>query len=388
MTLTKIALACLVATGVTAPQFASADESFEFHGYGRQGVVYEQDGNTAIGADGQTSNAAGRLGNETDGLEVLFLKKFDSENGTKFDLGYMFEDWGNGVQTKQFFAGASNVFASQPNAYIWAGSAFHARMQQGLNDHYVTWADGKGTGIKGLELGFANLELGLVQSGWGGQYTATSRLSGIKLSDAISLELAVNYGFTDSTSDAEDAYHLVAKVDAWGQKFYYRRAENVGGDQNLSWARKDGITSDYFSVEGNFSLDEKTGLEYLVGYHSIDEASEAVAAGNDTDRTNYNIIVRPTYQWNDIHSTWLEVGYSVVDFDDAKENNEAWKVTLSQNIAVGGVTWARPMLRFYATVGEETNNQYTTNDDGDITAYNGQSTSDPLIVGAMFEAWW
>ena len=363
MKLTKIAVACLVATGVTAPQFAAADDSLEFHGYARQGVVYEQDGNHTISAEGQTGNAAGRLGNEGDGGEVLFLKKFEGENGTKWDLGFMLEDWGN-LAVKQFYAGASNVFESQPNAYIWAGNVFHARLQQGLNDYYVTWADGKGAGIKGLDLGFANLELGLVGA-TGPQYTATSKLSGIKLSDDISMDLIANYGFTDNTSDADDAYHLVAKVSGWGQNFYYRHAENVS--DSLSWGRKDGLSSDYFSVDGSYSLGGSTGLEYLASYHTIDEPVNA------DDRDTMNVIVRPTQQWNDIHSTWLEAGYSLVDYDNGDESS-AFKVTLSQNIAVGGMTWARPMLRFYVTAGEEENR--------------AGETENPVIAGAMFEAWW
>ena len=404
MKLTKIALACLVATGVTAPQFAAADDSLEFHGYARWGTSYEQDGNTTIGADGQTGNAAGRLGNEGNGGEWMLTKKFEPENGTKWDLGFMLEDWGN-LATKQVYAGASNVFESQPNAYIWAGKVFHSRMQQGLNDYYLSIQDNQGAGIKGVDLGFADLELGFV--GDGGNYAVTSKLSGMKLSDDISMDVIANYGFTDDSVDTDgnaaaaaaqaewddatalgaagsfaqqdlaatprpgdytstgDAYLVIAKLSGWGQNFYYRYADNT--ENSLSWGRMEGQSSNYVSVDGSFNLAERTNLEYLASYHDIDAAADA------DDRKTYNAIVRPTYAWNDIHTTWVEAGYSVVDFDDDQENNEAWKVTLSQNIAVGGVAWARPMLRFYVTAGEEKN---------------AGVTETPVIAGAMFEAWW
>ena len=366
MKLSKLTLACILATGFAVPQIASADDSLEFHGYSRWGTAYETDGNTTISADGQTGNATGRLGNEGNGGEWLLVKKFEPENGTKWDVGVMFEDWGS-LALKQSYAGASNVFASQPDAYIWAGKVFHSRMQQGLSDYYLSQQDGQGAGIKGVNLGFANLELGFVDGGSGHDFALTSKLSDIKLGDEVKLDIIANYGFTDNSEDSTDidAYLLITKFSGWGQNFYYRHADNV--ENSLSWGRIDGQSSDYFSIDGSMNLTEQANLEYLVAYHDIN------AADDSDDRITYNAIVRPTYTWNDIHSTWLDMGYSVVDYDDNQENNEAWKVTLSQNIAVGGVAWARPQLRFYVTAGHEKNEGVTEN---------------PVIVGALFEAWW
>ncbi len=239
-------------------------------------------------------------------------------------------------------------------------------MQQGLNDYYLSIQDGQGAGIKGIDMGFAKLELGFVDANDGHNFAATSKLSDIKISDDITMDIIANYGFTDDTiADPVDASIVIAKLSGWGQNFYYRHSDNV--ENSLSWGRKEGLKSDYFSIDGSYSLGEKTGLEYLVAYHDIDEADDT------QDRTTTNIIVRPTHAWNNIHSTWLEAGYSVVDFDDSQENNEAYKVTLSQNISIDTVPWGRPMLRFYVTAGQEKNAGVTEN---------------PLIAGAMFEAWW
>ncbi|MFA0698417.1 carbohydrate porin, partial [Vibrio sp. 10N.222.49.C9] len=108
-----------------------------------------------------------------------------------------------------------------------------------------------------------------------------------------------------------------------------------------------------FSFDGSYSFNDQWGVEYLAAYQSLE--------GKDVeDRVNTNFIVRPTYAWNDVHSTWLEMGYSVVEFDDIDATNSSWKTTLSQNISFGDMGTARPMLRFYATVGNS-DNEYTIN---------------------------
>lgn len=378
MKLSKIALACLIATGTMAPQFASADDDFEFHGYARFGAIYETDGNTTISADGATGNAAGRMGNEGMGGEIMFKKNFEGENGTKWDLNFMIEDW-YAIAIKQAYAGATNIFASQPNAYVWAGRAFHSRVQQDLNDYYVARSDGQGAGIKNVDLGFANLDLGFVgnnrlgtgngsDGGHNGSYAFTSKLSAISMGP-VNMDLVVNYGFGDNTDDTIDPALLVmAKFSGWNQNFYARYSENIAnkdggpGTEFDVLARQADRESMYLSVDGSFSLGANTGLNYLTSYHNtVDE------------KTAINVIVRVTQQWNDIHSTWIEAGAVVVDLENSDDDNTASKITIQHNLAVGGVTWARPMLKFYATVGTEEN---------------AGVTADPVIVGANFEAWW
>ena len=379
MKLSKITLACILATGFAAPQIASADDALEFHGYARWGTSYEKDGNTTVSADGQTGAAAGRIGNQGNGGGWDLVKKIEAENGTQWDMGFTVEDWGD-LEVKQAYAGASNVFVAQPNAYIWAGMAFHSRMQQDLNDYYVSQNDGQGAGIKNIELGFANLELGFVgDTDSVGEYAVTSKLSDIKLGDELKLDIIANYGFSDNYVDEDDddsasgteAYLVAAHFSGWGQNFYYRHADNV--ENNLLTGKEEDKSSDYFSIDGSYSLSDKAGIEYSTSYHDIKQITDD-DDDSTGDRVNYNVIVRPTYAWNDIHSTWIDIGYSVVDFDDAsKDDNIAYKVTLSQNIAVGGSTWSRPQLRFYVTAGHEENAGVTSN---------------PVIVGTMFEAWW
>jgi maltoporin len=365
MKLSKTTIACLLATGFSVSGIASADDAFEFHGYARAGTAYEQDGDRTISVDGSTGNSVGRLGNEGNGGEFSFIKNFSGDNSTDWDVGMMLENWGT-LGVKQTWAGASNVFESQPNAYVWAGKVFHSRLQQSLNDYYISMQDGQGAGIKNLELGFANLELGFVDDSDGlHNYAVTSKLSNIKVGDNVTFDIIANYGFADNTvTDPIDAYLLATQIKVGGQNFYARYSDNT--ENNLFWGKTEGNSSVYFSYDGSVSLSAQTGLEYLLSYQDFKVAEV-------DDRVAYNAIIRPTFQWDNIHSTWLEVGYSMVDFDDSRTDNSAYKVTLSQNISVGNGTGARPQIRFYVTAGEEKNSGIATN---------------PVIAGAMFEAWW
>lgn len=380
MKLTKLALLCALGGSALVPQFASADDMFDFHGYTRWGTSYEEDGNDTIGASGSTGNAIGRLGNEGNGGEWLFVKKFEPENGTKWEVGYMVDSYENtethsysSLGTKQSYASVSNVFAAQPDLSIWAGKVFHSRLQQGISDYYLSINDGQGTGVKNVDIGFSKMELGFVDSGSKQNYALTSTFNDIMLTDDIKMMVMANYGFANNeNTDAVDAHQLIAKITMWGQNFYYRRAHNV--ENSLSWGREAGLNSDYYSMDGAININESTNVEYQFGVHDVEQSGEASAEDGTGDRLAYNVIVRPTYAWNDIHTTWVEAGYTKVDFDDESQpDNEAWKVTLSQNIQTGAFSWARPQIRFYVTAGEEKNN--------DVTSH-------PVIAGAMFEAWW
>ncbi|MBF4327404.1 carbohydrate porin, partial [Vibrio anguillarum] len=81
---------------------------------------------------------------------------------------------------------------------------------------------------------------------------------------------------------------------------------------------------------------------------------------------------------------WLEAGYDVVDFDNIDATNSSWKVTLSQNISFGKGAGARPMLRFYATLGDA-DNETVIDKDG---LFKAASNPDTVTIGAMWEAWW
>ncbi|HBX6942857.1 carbohydrate porin, partial [Klebsiella pneumoniae] len=75
-----------------------------------------------------------------------------------------------------------------------------------------------------------------------------------------------------------------------------------------------------------------------------------------------------------------EAGYQRVDYDQGGDNH-GWKLTLSQNIAIGMGPEFRPMLRFYVT-GGQVDNEHTAKVNG-----TKDQQLDSLNVGGMFEAW-
>jgi len=375
-----------------------------FSGYARYGFHFSDDTQKYVSADGQLiGNAAGRLGNEGNGGEFQFAKGFVSDNGTIWDVVVMLEHWGDEVGLKKFYAGATNVFESQPNAYIWAGRDFHNRPQTGLNDYFWMMNDSQGAGIKNLEFGNVKFDMAAVAqvvdgggTGDSGNYAITSKLHGINLTDALDLSFYANYGFSSKNTETDkdtqtctgtgidkqcyvddiDSYQLAFElnhsVGMLSNKFVTRYGNNV--DNNI-FNKTEDLSTLLMQLEGKLVMSNQTNIEYLVGYQSLEDKN-----ASQDDRANYSAIVRPTYAWNNIHSTWLEAGYSVVDFDNQSGQNDAWKVTLSQNINFDMDSGARPMLRFYATVGD-------SNTEVDLTR--GETgKQDTFAVGAMWEAWW
>lgn len=377
-------------------ELASEADDFEvsFTGYARFGANFQEGAEQTVGSHGAlTGNATGRLGNEGNGGEWQIATSRTSASGIKWDLVWMLEDWGS-VGVKKMYAGASNIFESQPDLYLWAGRDFHQRWQSGLNDYYWMTHDGQGTGFRNLTFSGIKLDMGLVtqaeDSGDNGRYALTSRLHGIEFG-GVGLDLFANYGFTsDKLDDNQDisstAYQVAGALTYAGQKLVVRYADNAK-DSVFDLAQDQEAL--LVSLEGGHSFSKQVGFEYQTGYQTLDVA-------NDESRDNYNIIVRPMYNWNEVHSTWLEAGYNVVDYKDIDATNTSWKLTLSQNIAIDAFSNARPMLRFYATVGDA-DNEYTSfdvNDSGDyILDSQGNkipvsSEPDTLTFGAMFEAWW
>jgi maltoporin len=395
----KILPLSLLVAAACSSSSVFADDSLTFSGYARYGMHYTSDGNDYVTASGQFGNDTGRLGNEGNGGEFQFTKAFEGESGSQWTVAVMLENWWRDynsydydvtsdtttttetyesadyadVSLKKFYAAGTNVLASQPNATIWAGRNFHQRGQLSLNDYYYMRSDGQGAGIENLELGGLKLNLSMVGqtdgtdwdgTGDNGDYAFASKLSGLKFGNT-SVELDFNYGFSDDTSDEADikAAQAVAVVTNGSNKVVVMYGDNIADNDMLT--KSEDTTHLYTALEGGYGVDDSLSVDYLLGYHNYEDGSD--------DRSTYNVIVRANKSWNSVHSTWVEAGYTLVDYDDLDDANTAAKVTVSQNIAVGSKSWSRPMIRLYATIGSE-DTQGTTDD--------------VFAVGAMWEAWW
>ncbi|EFB6065212.1 carbohydrate porin [Escherichia coli] len=375
----------------------------KFSGYARYGAHFQSGDQKYVAVDGSYNGASaiGRLGNEGNGGEFQLSKAFKSDNGAIWDVNVMIDHWGDEVNLKKAYAGVTNVLASNPDAYIWAGRDFHQRPQQGINDYFWMTHDGQGAGVKNFDIGGIKFDLATVAavescnpevmedetnpsritctggSGTGdkGNYAVTSKIHGMKLGP-LDLELYANYGFDSKAVEGED------KLKAWQGAFVVSHSNDSGvnkviarysdNSDNSVYNKTDDLTTIYASFEGSHKFTQQAQIEYLLAFHDYDNSS--IKSDN---RKNYGVIVRPMYFWNDVHSTWLEAGYQRVDYDKGGDNS-GWKLTLSQNISIAMGPEFRPMLRFYMTGGQV---------DNDRTArVNGtkEETLDDFNLGAMW----
>lgn len=394
------------ATPVAQTREKDLPYGLKFTAYARYGAHFQTGDQKYVGVDGSYngSSAIGRLGNEGNGGEFQLTQSFKGENGAIWDVAVMFDHWGDEVNLKKAYAGVTNLFASQPNAYLWAGRDFHQRPQQGINDYFWMTHDGQGAGIKNLDLGGVLFDLAAVGavdscdpqvvedetnpsritctggSGVGdkGNYALTSKVHGIKVG-SLDLDLYANYGFDSKAIASEErekawqaAFVLSHKDDHSLNKLIARYSDN---SDNSVYNKTDGLRTLYASFEGNYAFSYRASVDYLLAFHDYDNSRQT-----QDNRRNYGVIVRPMYFWNDVHSTWLEAGYQRVDYDTGGDN-KGWKLTLSQNISIAMGEDFRPMLRFYVTGGKVDNQHTARTTDGVDTRL------DSFNVGAMWEAW-
>jgi maltoporin len=393
VTMTAVGLTTLGSGfAVTANDF---EEGFYFTGYARYGLHYTDSVNEYVAPQGETiGHNVGRLGNEANGGEFQIGQRLMSDNGTKWDVAVMVDHYSDDLNLKKFYAKVTNVFESQPGMMVWAGRDFHQRPQAGLNDYFLMSHDGQGAGFYDLDFSGVMLDASIVAqvAGTGvadnGNYAFTSKLHGLG-----GFSFLVNYGFAsdkgtvvldddgDATGEINKAssYHVAAVYDFSRDRGYDQIFLRYGdGADNSVFTRDDDLTTILAHWQGQYDFTDQFEFGYVLAYHNLENDDTSDAGTVDASRDNYSVIVRPMYAWTDIHSTWLEAGYSMVDYQDAGENT-AWKITLSQNISYGKAKGGdRPMLRFYATFGDSTN-------DVKSATYVEEDT---FALGAMWEAWW
>ena len=380
----------------------------KFSGYARYGAHFQAGDQKYVGVDGSYNGASaiGRLGNEGNGGEFQLTKAFKSSKGAIWDINVMFDHWSDEVNLKKAYVGVTIVLESNPNAYIWAGRDFHQRPQQGINDYFWMNHDGQGAGVKNFDIGGVQFDVAAVaavescspevmedeanpsritctgssDTGDSGHYALTTKTHNIK-AGPIDVEVYANYGFDSKAVDNDK------QLDAWqgGLLLSHTNSDDSGvnkvilrysdNSDNSVFNKTDGLTAIYASFEGSHKFTQQAQIEYLLAFHDYDNGND-----NTDNRKNYGAIVRPMYFWNDVHSTWLEAGYQRVDYDQGGDNH-GWKLTLSQNIAIGMGPEFRPMLRFYVTGGQVDNKR--------TAKVNGTQDEqlDSLNFGGMFEAW-
>ncbi|MDO6765031.1 maltoporin LamB [Agarivorans sp. 1_MG-2023] len=426
-------LSIAIATAAMSSQAIAATP--EFNGYMRSGI-----GATGSGGDQMCFQADGspykhRLGNECETYAEIALSAPLYEEGNK-SMGVhtllahsvdQRNDWEESPSAvREMYVSGQNMVESFEGSNLWAGKRFYQRRDVHQLDYYYLANAGAGAGIENIDLGFAKLSAAWVRNtsealfdaniaGEGKQMAEFSgnnldlRLDGINTNSNGELGLVGIYG-TYSEADDQDfrvenqkdsgvflmaehtqgnffggfnklsvayASDAMAGIGASGQLrgFSYEEVEVAPLDSG-SYLAESNEGSWYRILNwGVVDLTDAAALSYVVNYENYDK-------DDNKGSTLFTVGVRPQYNWNNNLSTILDLGYDIVEFQDAaiangSEDNKLAKITVAQQWQAGPNVFARPALRAFATYAKS--DQYISRD---------SSSKDEVTFGFQAEAWW
>ncbi|EOZ5530924.1 maltoporin LamB [Vibrio metschnikovii] len=391
----------VIAAAVAASLAAGSAFAVDFNGYMRAGTAISNHG---TGDQAFEKNGVGRLGNEDDNYyEFGFAKELKTGEQTwKVESMIASSDEGKSgweskeINVAQFNVQAKGLFASDPDAVLWAGKRYYQRKDIHITDFYFLNTSGTGGGIENVSIGDQKLSVALIQDGAHENstgYIFDARLANIGVWDNASLELAVAYNFAtdkDNVSEqADDGVLLSAilhqglsngfnqTILQYGTNGYGKQVADFGSG---AWYDRDTSANNDASAFrlinwGVMSLGEQWEMGHQLAYMN---GSDISAAKLSTDQ--YSAVVRPMYKWNDTMRTVFEAGYhggkkaagtETEDFGHAK-------LTVAQAWAMGDSFWSRPELRVYGSYLHDTKNddRFGTGNDSEF------------VVGVQVEAWW
>lgn len=404
---TPQALAALVAAVISMPVAA-----VDFHGYMRSGI-----GATSDGGDQSCFRASGaptkyRLGNECETYAELILgQELYNENDRSFyvnsNLAWVSgqgNDWeatggdgspGNNATSsiREFNVVGRNVIDALPGANLWAGKRFYKRHDVHMNDFFYWDVSGPGAGIEDITTDFGKLSLAWTRNTSTGDLSTTDvasdvldiRLADIKTNKNGVLELGLDYGsagLTDVQKAAgdsdEDGYLFTAEhtQSNWSGG-YNKLTIQMASDGMVGNGHNSGTGSgEMFRVidHGVIKLGSRTEMMYVGIYEDQD-------MDNNSGRQWTSFGIRPVYNWNDVMSTAIELGYDKVD-PQSGSDSELIKLTIAQQWSAGTSFWARPQIRAFVTYASW---------DGSADVSGGSvdaGSDDGLTFGIQAEAWW
>jgi len=428
--LARLVASLILAGAMAAPAFAG----FEFHGYGRAGVLLNSDGAKAqSGAkDGGViaPNAPaksylhniGRLGNETNNyVEMEFTNTFKAGTvgaATKVRLAAKDEAYTSYPRT-DLTNNEAGVFVRElytefyglpfaPKSTVWAGKRFYGRDDIHINDFYFRIMDGTGAGIMNVPAGPGSLDIAWINAtnsntgdfpviagkGQLVQQNLDVRYKGIKaLGGEFEVEGAVA-SVTDekAAGNADSGMQLAAlysRADFFGVVpgnskvvFQYGTGLSAGlGDAAGPWFYED-ATSMRLIAWGVANVTDKLKVSPSLVYQTADEL---YGAKNPDGYDWLSFTVRPQYNFTRNLALQAEFGFETGDTWNT--DGSVMKLTVAPTITLDDTSfWTRPQLRAFVTIGSW---------DKDLTNGWNAVTNDPssdkdgiTTYGVQMEAWW
>jgi len=406
----KLPLAIAVSAAILSSNVMAELAPVEFHGYFRAGVGVSGDSGQQVAYEKAN---LGRLGNEDDVYsEIQLSKEVAESNGITFKVNTMLAMTSNGSNDwesvenddanfalRQYNVEVKGVFGG--DEVIFAGKRFNQRHDVHITDFYYWDISGAGAGIENLAVGPGKMTAMWVRSdreevvdtGNNGDALNVNiidfRYGDLGLWDGASLEMGIDYALTNESSSftgttPKDGVMLTAEVthsllggfnktaiqygtEGFGAAIAY------GGSGNWYGAEAEhGASAFRILNHGVISLSDKIDFAHMIRYS---EGTD-VEAGQSDDITNFSVVIRPEYKWNDNNKTILELGtYMGTNADGSDVGGQ--KYTIAQALTAGSSFWARPEIRVYAS--------YLT--DSETESFANNTSDSEYNFGVQAEAW-
>ena len=402
-------------SAAVALAFASVSASaVDFNGYMRSGMIYDQ---YAGAGDTLDKKKVGRLGNETDTyLEIALGQEVYNKAGVTMKLNTMMAYSGTGANDWENLSGGfrqanvevNNVFGLGET--IWIGKRYNNRNDIHITDFYYWDVSGESVGVSGIDfgkagkLGFSVTRSDRSENNTSRNYIVDLRLVGTDLGFG-SLDLGVDYALSAQTEQEELANDSHDGAMITGQFTIPFTGETVSGFNktivqfgNAGWSNVLAYYGggNWYGAETHANAKAVRAINWgvtSIGKFSLGHSilwSYSSDLQNDKSKdfesiSNFDIVARPMYSWNDYHKTILELGYGYTSSDPTvgeKTSSIEQKYTIAQAITAGAGFWARPELRFFVSY-------LDSNNDGKFNKRDTTKTTDHQFqFGVQAEAWW
>ena len=411
----------------SSPSFnvSNITDGFEFHGYGRAGILIDQKGEKGQAfrvkdAGSFIPNAESfaqkyRLGNEDDTYaELELVKKFDI-NGAQGSVHYMFSTkagsgneyntWtagrgGNGAEndsfkTRQFYVDIT------PNDGVtyWAGKRYYAREDIHINDYYIKDFSGTGAGIQNIKLGSGTADVAIIatDSGIHPEYTLHGKYStgpwtfelaghtmkpnsatkdkdttGWGTQGAVSYNLPGFYGFNDNGNSKIVLQGGVGLGAASG----LGRAASWGGNTRKDAISLNLITYGQSNLSDKWQIMPELGYRYDKNFSGIKDLSQHwVTAG-----------VRASNPITSHFAMQYETGIDYVKVHQQGKkalDSGLLKLTVAPTLKLDTENfWGRPEIRAFVTYGHGFGDAKIVRVDSD-----GKGHNKGILFGIQTEVW-
>ncbi|KEI70629.1 hypothetical protein GV64_07635 [Endozoicomonas elysicola] len=315
---------------------------------------------------------------------------------------------------------AKGVFGDAlPGSTLWVGKRFYNRHDVHMIDYYYWNVSGPGVGIENIDVGMGKLDVAWVRNQNGMKYSEWNngsvgasggpgyltekittniidfRWNEIPLMHNLNLELGIDYGvgsppdkllideYPDGTALPNNAKYEKGYFDKNGwmftgeltwdvlggfNKFIVQYATDAMTGPGTGTAGSYLQTTDWYKGNklwrvldhGAISITPKLDMMYVLGMTEV-KYDKNIYPNYGKKTTWYTAGVRPSWNWNDLTSTTVEIGYdqvknahsSVAEGDTLVRSNlfksKLWKFTLAQQFHPQFGNWVRPQIRIFAT---------------------------------------